>query len=42
MTAEIFRIILEHGFISPEQIAVAVFDECHRAVGDHPMHQVNC
>ncbi|XP_071041573.1 endoribonuclease Dicer isoform X2 [Parasteatoda tepidariorum] len=39
MTAEIFRIILDHAFISPKQIQLLIFDECHRAQKDHPYRQ---
>lgn len=39
MTAEIFRIIVDHAFISLNKIRLIIFDECHRAQGDHPYSQ---
>ncbi|GFU74958.1 endoribonuclease Dicer [Trichonephila clavipes] len=39
MTAEIFRIIVHHSFIPLTQIQLLIFDECHRAQGDHPYRE---
>uniref|UniRef100_A0A061QLI9 Putative dicer-2 n=1 Tax=Cupiennius salei TaxID=6928 RepID=A0A061QLI9_CUPSA len=39
MTAEIFRIIVDHVFIPLNMIKLIIFDECHRAQGDHPYCQ---
>ncbi|GFT77874.1 endoribonuclease Dicer [Nephila pilipes] len=39
MTAEIFRIIVDHAFIPLTQIELLIMDECHRAQGDHPYRQ---
>lgn len=39
MTAEIFRIIVDHSFIQLNKIKLIIFDECHRAQGDHPYCQ---
>lgn len=39
MTAEIFRIIMDHVFIPISSIQLLIIDECHRAKGDHPYRQ---
>lgn len=39
MTAEIFRIIVDHAFIPLNKIRLIIFDECHRAQGEHPYCQ---
>ncbi|XP_044016604.1 endoribonuclease Dicer-like [Aphidius gifuensis] len=40
MTAQIFVDILHHSFLSLSQVNLLIFDECHHAVGDHPMRQI--
>ncbi|XP_015124116.1 endoribonuclease Dicer [Diachasma alloeum] len=40
MTAQIFLDILEHGYMSLNQVNLLIFDECHRAVGDHTMRRI--
>ncbi|XP_063981181.1 endoribonuclease Dicer-like [Diachasmimorpha longicaudata] len=40
MTAQIFLNILEHGYMSLNQVNLLIFDECHRAVGDHVMRRI--
>ncbi|KFB49809.1 AGAP012289-PA-like protein [Anopheles sinensis] len=39
-TAQILLDVLRHGYLSPVNINLIVFDECHRAVGQHPMHAI--
>ncbi|XP_050092159.1 endoribonuclease Dicer [Anopheles aquasalis] len=39
-TSQILLDILRHGYLSPGNINLLVFDECHRAVGQHPMHAI--
>ncbi|ETN64340.1 dicer-1 [Anopheles darlingi] len=39
-TSQILLDILRHGYLSPSNINLIVFDECHRAVGQHPMHAI--
>uniref|UniRef100_A0A182UVJ5 Dicer-2 n=1 Tax=Anopheles merus TaxID=30066 RepID=A0A182UVJ5_ANOME len=39
-TAQILLDVLRHGYMSPANINLIVFDECHRAVGQHPMHAI--
>ncbi|XP_052902030.1 endoribonuclease Dicer [Anopheles moucheti] len=39
-TAQILLDVLRHGYMSPSNINMIVFDECHRAVGQHPMHAI--
>lgn len=40
MTAQIFIDILTKRFITLERINLIIFDECHRAVNNHPMRQI--
>lgn len=40
MTAEIFRNILERGFLSVTIFDTLIFDECHHATGGHPMKRI--
>ncbi|XP_046751680.1 endoribonuclease Dicer isoform X2 [Diprion similis] len=40
MTSQIFLDILNHGYISLSQLNLMIFDECHRAVNDHPMRLI--
>ncbi|XP_070162593.1 endoribonuclease Dicer isoform X3 [Polyergus mexicanus] len=40
MTSQIFLDILSHGFMRLEKVNLIVFDECHRAVCNHPMRQI--
>lgn len=40
MTAQILVNILQSGFIRLKQISLLVFDECHRAVKNHPFSQI--
>lgn len=40
MTAQIFVDILNHGIMSLDRVNLIIFDECHRAVNDHPMRQI--
>uniref|UniRef100_A0A182R5E4 Dicer-2 n=1 Tax=Anopheles funestus TaxID=62324 RepID=A0A182R5E4_ANOFN len=39
-TAQILLDVLRHGYMNPSNINLIVFDECHRAVGQHPMHAI--
>uniref|UniRef100_A0A182J388 Dicer-2 n=1 Tax=Anopheles atroparvus TaxID=41427 RepID=A0A182J388_ANOAO len=39
-TAQILLDVLRHGYLSPASINLIVFDECHRAIGQHPMHAI--
>ncbi|XP_058065464.1 endoribonuclease Dcr-2 [Anopheles bellator] len=39
-TAQILLDVLRHGYLSPANINLIVFDECHRATGQHPMHAI--
>ncbi|OLQ12482.1 Endoribonuclease Dicer-like 2b [Symbiodinium microadriaticum] len=36
-TPEIFRRAMDQGFLQVAQLSLLVFDECHRAKGNHPM-----
>ncbi|CAE7298138.1 DCL2A [Symbiodinium sp. CCMP2592] len=36
-TPEIFRRAMDQGFLLVSQLSLLVFDECHRAKGNHPM-----
>jgi len=40
MTSQIFLNLLIHRYIILERINLIVFDECHRAVSNHPMRQI--
>lgn len=40
MTSQIFVDLLTHGYMRLEKINLIVFDECHRAVFNHPMRQI--
>lgn len=37
MIAQIFVDMLNHGAMSLKNVNLLIFDECHRAVGNHPM-----
>uniref|UniRef100_A0A182T437 Dicer-2 n=1 Tax=Anopheles maculatus TaxID=74869 RepID=A0A182T437_9DIPT len=39
-TSQILLDVLRHGYMHPGNINLIVFDECHRAVGQHPMHAI--
>ncbi|EFN79336.1 Endoribonuclease dcr-1 [Harpegnathos saltator] len=40
MTAQIFVDTITHGYIKLDRINLIMFDECHRAVNNHPMRQI--
>lgn len=40
MTAQIFLNIVAQGVMPLNRVNLLVFDECHRAVKDHPMRQI--
>ncbi|KAJ0183244.1 hypothetical protein K1T71_001220 [Dendrolimus kikuchii] len=40
MTSQILADMFTHAYIRVEDINLLIFDECHHAVDDHPMHQV--
>lgn len=40
MTSQILVNALCHGYMSLNRINLIIFDECHRAVNDHPMRQI--
>lgn len=40
MTAQLLVNALCHGFLLLNRINLIIFDECHRAVSDHPMRQI--
>jgi len=40
MTSQIFLNLLIHGYMKLDRINLIVFDECHRAVSNHPMRQI--
>ncbi|KAI4489336.1 hypothetical protein M0802_011205 [Mischocyttarus mexicanus] len=40
MTSQILVDVIVHGHLSLNRINLIIFDECHRAVNDHPMRQV--
>ncbi|XP_015599757.1 endoribonuclease Dicer isoform X2 [Cephus cinctus] len=40
MTSQIFLQLICHGIMPLNRVNLIVFDECHRAVSDHPMRQI--
>lgn len=40
MTAQIFVDTITHGYIKLDRVNLIMFDECHRAVNNHPMRQI--
>lgn len=40
MTAQICADALTHGYMQLNKINLIIFDECHRAVNNHPMRQI--
>lgn len=40
MTSQIFLNLLIHRYVTLDRINLIVFDECHRAVANHPMRQI--
>lgn len=40
MTSQILIDALCHGYVFLNRINLIIFDECHRAVNDHPMRQI--
>ncbi|XP_043502989.1 endoribonuclease Dicer isoform X2 [Polistes fuscatus] len=40
MTSQILVDLITHGYLNLNRINLIIFDECHRAVNDHPMRQV--
>lgn len=40
MTAQILVDAICHGYMHLNKINLLIFDECHRAVNDHPMRQI--
>ncbi|XP_015183335.1 PREDICTED: endoribonuclease Dicer isoform X2 [Polistes dominula] len=40
MTSQILVDVICHGYLNLNRINLIIFDECHRAVNDHPMRQV--
>ncbi|XP_018402854.1 PREDICTED: endoribonuclease Dicer [Cyphomyrmex costatus] len=40
MTSQIFLNLLIHGYLTLDRINLIIFDECHRAVSNHPMRQI--
>lgn len=40
MTAQIFLNMVTKGVMSLSKVNLIIFDECHRAVGDHPMRLI--
>lgn len=40
ITSQIFLDLLIHGYMKLEKVNLLVFDECHRAVSNHPMRQI--
>ncbi|KAK0080172.1 hypothetical protein PV326_008304 [Microctonus aethiopoides] len=40
MTSQILLDLLNHGYLPLTRINLIIFDECHHAVGDHPMRSI--
>lgn len=40
LTPDIFKMLLLHGFLSLRKINLLIFDECHRAVRNHPYCEI--
>ncbi|XP_025991526.1 endoribonuclease dcr-1 [Solenopsis invicta] len=40
MTSQIFLNLLTHGYMKLDRVNLIIFDECHRAVSNHPMRQI--
>lgn len=40
MTSQILTNALLHGYVTLNKINLIIFDECHRAVNNHPMRQI--
>ncbi|XP_076245317.1 endoribonuclease Dcr-2 [Calliopsis andreniformis] len=40
LTGQILADAIAHGYVSLNKINLIIFDECHRAVNDHPMRQI--
>lgn len=40
MTSQIFLNLLLHGYMKLDRVNLIMFDECHRAVSNHPMRQI--
>lgn len=40
MTSQVLVNALCHGYMFLNRINLIIFDECHRAVNDHPMRQI--